>query len=48
MTDVQLLALSGFIFVGLPALVLAVALAIDRLSPAKPESKNHVRKHRAF
>jgi hypothetical protein len=48
MTDVQLLALSAFIFVGLPAIIFCVAFAIDRLSPAKLESKNHARKHRAF
>ena len=48
MTDLQLLALSGFMFVGLPAIIFCIAFAIDRLAPSRPESKNQARKHRAF
>jgi hypothetical protein len=49
MTDLQILVLAGFIFVGLPAIIFCVALLIDRFSltdSARVQSKP--RKHRAF
>ena len=49
MTDLQILAFAGFIFVGLPAIIFCVALLIDRFSltdSARVQSKP--RKHRAF
>jgi hypothetical protein len=56
MTDLQILALAGFIFVGLPAIIFCVALLIDRFSPgdclgepgAIPGAQAKPRKHRAF
>jgi hypothetical protein len=50
MTDLQILALAAFIFVGLPAIVFFVALAIDRLRPSDPLAQmgRKPRKHRAF
>jgi hypothetical protein len=52
MSDMQILALAAFAFVGLPFLVLAGAFIIDRLRPGDPLA--HMgrdpcpRKHRPF
>ena len=48
MSDMAILGLAAFIFVGLPAIIFCIAFAIDRLAPSRPESKNQARKHRAF
>jgi len=48
MSDMAILGLAAFIFVGLPAIIFCIAFAIDRLAPSRPESENHARKHRAF
>jgi len=52
MSDWAILALAGFMFVGLPFLILAGAFIIDRLRPGDPLAQMSrdqcPRKHRAF
>lgn len=52
MSDVAILGLAGFIFVGLPAIILGVAFAIDRLKPgerlAQKFENETPRRHRPF